>query len=92
MIETLQIALKTMGRLVLNPPPRDVLLDVIRDTLLEYPNGLAECIIDIDGRELFFIIGPRERGSVRVDVWERSEAEAMFKSTNLPFFKGGAGR
>jgi hypothetical protein len=78
--------------LLFNLPPRDALQAEISDTLQRYPNGLAECIINIDNRELYFIIGPCERGIMRVDVWERYEAEAMYKNANLPFFKGGGGR
>jgi hypothetical protein len=69
---------------------RNLLMDAINDTLRRYPNGLAERIVEIGGRQLYYMIGPRERDIVRVDVWERHEIEANYQRAGNTFFNGDA--
>jgi hypothetical protein len=80
-----------MGRLVIHPPPSDALQAEIEETLSRHPNGLAEGIVTIDAWKIFYICGPLDDDNViQVDVWERDEAEAMYRNAGLPFFKGRA--
>jgi hypothetical protein len=79
------LALVIKGGLLLNPPPRDALMAAILDCLQDYPDGLAESIVTIDGREIFFICGPRSGNMIEVHVWQRDEIEAM---ADRPFVQG----
>jgi hypothetical protein len=83
--DKLTLALMLMGGLLLSPPPRDVLLAAILDCLEEFPDGLAEQVCTIDGREIFFICGPRNGNAIEVHVYERAEAE---KLAGQPFVQG----
>jgi hypothetical protein len=87
---SVSVEVNIKGELLLDPPPRDALSTEILDTLSRYPNGMAECIVEIDGRKLFFICGRREENTIQVDVWDRDEAEAMYKNAGILFFKGRA--
>ena len=88
----LKVALAIKGRLLISsPPPRDVLMSAIKNTLQNYPNGLAESIIEFEGgRQIFYVVGPRQGDTVPVDVWNRAEIDAMYKRAGKTFFSGEA--
>jgi hypothetical protein len=88
----LKVALAIKGRLLIsNPPPRAVLMSAIKNTLQNYPNGLAESIIEFEGgRQILYLIGPRQGDTVPVDVWNRAEIDAMYKRAGKTFFSGEA--
>jgi hypothetical protein len=69
-------------RIQFNPPPAERLADEIANTLRDYPEGLAESIVDIDGRQIFFICGPRLKNTIEIHVWERDEIEAVYNLTH----------
>jgi hypothetical protein len=85
---TVRVFLK--GRLMVHPPPPDALQAEIESTLSRHPNGLARAIVPIDAWKIFFICGPLDENNViQVDVWERDEAEAMFRNAgqDISFFE-----